>query len=165
MFGAFPSVSLPGQFCWHQGVSSSAQFIRKQLPSLKHSWRFLPKDTENPRYSMPSSSQSWLVRPTFSSLRSPRAVGVWSKADFGGRGTRIQIREHLNKAAIHRSMRGDHEMLRELANVVARPFLIVFVKSRWSGEVPEDQKKANGASVFKKDKEEDPGNYRVVGPT
>jgi len=34
-----------------------------------------------------------------------------------------------------------------------------------SGEVPEDWRKANVTSVFKKGKKEDPGNYRLVGLT
>ncbi|KAK4810528.1 hypothetical protein QYF61_004491 [Mycteria americana] len=46
-------------------------------------------------------------------------------------------------------------VLRELADVIARPLLIIFDRS-W---------KANVTPIFKKDKEEDPGNYRLVSLT
>lgn len=53
-------------------------------------------------------------------------------------------------------------MLRELDDVNARPLLITFEKSWWSGEVPEDWWKANIIPIFKKGKEEGPENYRLV---
>jgi len=49
--------------------------------------------------------------------------------------------------------------------VIARPVLIIFGRSRQSGEVPEDWKKTNVSPVFKKGKKEDPGNYRHVSLT
>ncbi|KAK4832808.1 hypothetical protein QYF61_025676 [Mycteria americana] len=49
-------------------------------------------------------------------------------------------------------------VLRELASVIVRPFLVMF--ETWQlGEVPEDWKKSNVATLFKK---KDPGNYRLV---
>ncbi|GAB0209251.1 mitochondrial enolase superfamily member 1 [Grus japonensis] len=57
------------------------------------------------------------------------------------------------------------QVLKELADVIARPLSIIFERSWRTGEVPEDWRKANVTLVFKKGKEEDPGNYRPVSLT
>ncbi|GAB0178996.1 mitochondrial enolase superfamily member 1 [Grus japonensis] len=57
------------------------------------------------------------------------------------------------------------QVLRELADVIARLLSINFERSRRSGEVPEDWRKASVIPVFKKGKEEDPENYRLVSLT
>ena len=52
-----------------------------------------------------------------------------------------QVRDHLNKPNIHRSMGPDGmhpQVLRELAHVIARPLYIIFERSWRLGEVPED---------------------------
>ncbi|GAB0180733.1 mitochondrial enolase superfamily member 1 [Grus japonensis] len=54
------------------------------------------------------------------------------------------------------------QVLRELADVIARPLLIIFERLWQLGEVPEDCKRANVTPIFKKGKEKDPGNYRPV---
>ncbi|GAB0209616.1 mitochondrial enolase superfamily member 1 [Grus japonensis] len=56
-------------------------------------------------------------------------------------------------------------VLRELADVIARPLSIIFERSWRTGEVPEDWRKGNVTLVFRKGKKEDPGNYRPVGLT
>jgi len=56
-------------------------------------------------------------------------------------------------------------VLRELPHVIAKPPSIVFERSWRTGEVPKDWSKANVTPVFKKGKEEDPGNYRPVSLT
>jgi len=56
-------------------------------------------------------------------------------------------------------------VLRELADVIAEPFSIIFKRSWRTGEMPEGWRKANVISIFKKGKKEDPGNYRQVSLT
>ncbi|GAB0181731.1 mitochondrial enolase superfamily member 1 [Grus japonensis] len=78
------------------------------------------------------------------------------------------IREHLGKLDTHKSMGPDGmhlQVLRELADVIARLLSIIFERSWRTGEVPEDWRKANVTPVFKKGKKEDPGNYRPVSLT
>ncbi|KFV85992.1 hypothetical protein N308_06800, partial [Struthio camelus australis] len=78
------------------------------------------------------------------------------------------VRDHLSKLDIHKSTGPDGmhpRVLRELADVIARPLSIISERSWRSGEVPEDWKKANVTPVFKKGKKEEPGNDRPVSLT
>lgn len=50
-------------------------------------------------------------------------------------------------------------VMMELADVVAKPFSIMFQQPWQPGEVPSDWTKANIAPIFKKSGKEDPGKY------
>ncbi|CAM4699543.1 unnamed protein product [Caretta caretta] len=76
--------------------------------------------------------------------------------------------DYLEKLDEHKSMGPDAlhpRVLKELADVIAEPLAIIFENSWRLGEVPDDWKKANVVPIFKKRKEEDPGNYRPVSLT
>ncbi|KFP03769.1 RNA-directed DNA polymerase from mobile element jockey, partial [Calypte anna] len=78
------------------------------------------------------------------------------------------VRDQLSNLDIRKSMGPDGmhpRVLRELAEVIARPLSIIFSKSWVIGEVPEDWRIADVTPVYKKGKKEDPGNYRPVSLT
>lgn len=54
------------------------------------------------------------------------------------------------------------QLLMELANVIAGPFLIIFASSRGLRETPEDWKKENVTTASQKGKKEEIENYRTV---
>ncbi|KFP32754.1 RNA-directed DNA polymerase from mobile element jockey, partial [Colius striatus] len=79
-----------------------------------------------------------------------------------------EVKDLLDKLKAHKSMNPDGmhpRVLRELADVVAKPLSIIFEQSWRTGEVPEDWRKANVTPVFKKSRKDDPGNYRQVSLT
>ncbi|KFP25232.1 hypothetical protein N325_10916, partial [Colius striatus] len=79
-----------------------------------------------------------------------------------------RVRDLLTKLKTHKSMGpdGTHpRVLRELADVVAKPLSIIFEQSWRTGEVSEDWRKANVTPVFKKGRKDNSGNYRLVSIT
>ncbi|GAB0183184.1 mitochondrial enolase superfamily member 1 [Grus japonensis] len=92
---------------------------------------------------------------------------VWRKEDFP-LVKEDQVRDHLGKLDTHKCMGLDgmhSQVLKELADVIAKPLSIIFERSWRIGEVPKDWRKANVTPVFKKGKKEDPGNYRSASLT
>ncbi|CAM5085999.1 unnamed protein product [Natator depressus] len=97
------------------------------------------------------------------------ALGITEWGRDGQPSVEIEVvRDYLEKLDVHKSMGPDElhpRVLKELAAVIAEPLAIIFENSWRTGEVPDDWKKANVVPIFKKGKEDDPGNYRPVSLT
>ncbi|GAB0188654.1 mitochondrial enolase superfamily member 1 [Grus japonensis] len=79
-----------------------------------------------------------------------------------------EVQEYLRNLKVHKPMAADEmypQVLRQMADEVARPLAIIFEKSWQSGGVPADWNRGNITPIFKKGKKEDPGNYRPVSLT
>lgn len=70
--------------------------------------------------------------------------------------------DSLRNLNIHKSMGPDERnprLLRELADIVVKPLLMIHEKSWKLGEIPGDWKKGNVTPIFKKGRKDDSGNY------
>ncbi|KFQ22767.1 hypothetical protein N331_12662, partial [Merops nubicus] len=56
-------------------------------------------------------------------------------------------------------------VLKELADELTKPLLMIYWKSWLTGEVPVDWRLADVRPIYKKGRKEDPGNYRPVSLT
>ncbi|CAM4575187.1 unnamed protein product [Lepidochelys kempii] len=114
---------------------------------------------------------SMLYASVFTNKVSSQTTALGSTAWGGGDQPSVEkevVRDYLEKLDEPKSMGLDAlhpRLLKELADVIAEPLAIIFENSWRSGEVPDDWKKANVEPIFKKGKEEDPGNYRPVSLT
>ena len=71
-----------------------------------------------------------------------------------------EVYDHLRNLNIHKSVgpiEMDHRVLRELVDIVAKPLLMIFEKSWWSGKILGRWKKES--------RKENPGNYQPVSLT
>ncbi|KFQ39647.1 hypothetical protein N332_02163, partial [Mesitornis unicolor] len=78
------------------------------------------------------------------------------------------VSDLLHHLDIHTSMGPDGiypRVLRELAEVLAKPLSIIYQQSWLTGEVPVYWKLANVTLIYKRGWKEDPGNYRPVSLT
>ncbi|KFQ33488.1 hypothetical protein N332_09301, partial [Mesitornis unicolor] len=74
----------------------------------------------------------------------------------------------LHHLDIHKSMGPDGihpRVLRELAEVLAKPRSIIYQQCWLTGKVPVNWRLANVTPIYKKGWKEDPGNYRPVSLT
>ncbi|KFU98815.1 hypothetical protein N340_11879, partial [Tauraco erythrolophus] len=79
-----------------------------------------------------------------------------------------RVKDLLLRLDAHKSMGPDGihpRVLRELADVIAKPLSFIFGQSWLTGEVPLDWRLADVTPIYKKGRKEDPGNYRPVSLT
>lgn len=78
------------------------------------------------------------------------------------------VGDNLNKLSTHKFIgpnRMHSRVLREMAELIAKSLSVVSERSWRMGEVLVDCWKASVSSVFKKDKKEEPGNYKPISLT
>ncbi|GAB0206036.1 mitochondrial enolase superfamily member 1 [Grus japonensis] len=115
------------------------------------------------RYLMPSLPESLIV--TSIVLQLEDRDGQQNEAPIVQEEMVSDLLHHLDT---HKSLRPDGihpRVLRELAEVLTKPLLIIYQQSWLTGEVPVDWRLANVTPIYKKGQKEDLGNYRPVSLT
>ncbi|GAB0183716.1 mitochondrial enolase superfamily member 1 [Grus japonensis] len=104
----------------------------------------------------------------FQQSQVPKTDGkAWSKEDLPSVEEDL-VRQYLSKLDPHKSTGPDGmhpQVLKELADVIVRPLLIIFERSWQLGEVPQDWKKVSVTVSFQRDNKDDLGKYRLVSLT
>ncbi|PKU47176.1 rna-directed dna polymerase from mobile element jockey-like [Limosa lapponica baueri] len=106
-------------------------------------------------------------------LAGPWTPSLMSYGTGGEQNEVITIKEDvisdlLRHLDAHKSMGLDGlppRVLKELADMLAKPLSIIYLKSWLTGEVPMDWRVANLTPIYMKGRKEDPGNYRPVSLT
>ncbi|KGL92482.1 hypothetical protein N301_09889, partial [Charadrius vociferus] len=81
---------------------------------------------------------------------------------------REMVRDLLQHLEVHKSMGSDRihlRVLKELAEVLARPLCFIYEQSWLTRKVSADWRLAYATPIHKKGGKEDPGNYRPVSLT
>ncbi|CAM5115729.1 unnamed protein product [Eretmochelys imbricata] len=134
-------------------------------PLLNEGGKLVTEDVEK------ASVLNAFFASVFTNKVSSQTTALGSTAWGGGDQPSVEkevIRDYLEKLDKQKSMGPDAlhlRVLKELADVIAEPLAIIFENSWQSGEVLDNWKKANVVPIFKKGKEEDPGNFRPVSLT
>ncbi|KAJ7410403.1 hypothetical protein BTVI_53641 [Pitangus sulphuratus] len=117
--------------------------------------------------------------PVYPAVGDPDVAGGHSTQDAEGKGWDWDdeepplvgvglVEDHLRNLKMHKSVGSDEmhlEVLRELAEEMAKPLSITVENQQKSSEVATDWKSGNITLIFKKGKKEDPGNGRLVSLT
>ncbi|CAM5091337.1 unnamed protein product, partial [Natator depressus] len=146
-------------------VSNKKKVKESVGPLLNEGGNLVTEDVEK------ANVLSAFFAPVFTNKVSSQTTALGSTAWGGSDQPSVEkevVRDYLEKLDEHKSMGPDAlhpRVLKELADAIAEPLAIIFENSWQSGEVPDDWKKANVVPIFKKGKEEDPGNHRPVSLT
>lgn len=98
---------------------------------------------------LPQTLLSW---PAFRNGISKEQGEGWSKK-YVTLSEEDQVSEHKSKLDMIKSMEPDRmhpQVLRELADIVVKPLLVIFDHSEGMGEMPKGWRKANVTPVFRK---------------
>jgi len=123
---------------------------------------------------MPSLPQSLIVRLLIPTVLRPQCTQppVLEDRDGEQKNSPTIQEEAVNDLLCHldtyksMGLDGIHpRVLRELAEELAKPLSIICQQSWLTREVPDDWRITNVTSIYKKDRKQDPGNYRLVSLT